>query len=248
MRASHRPTRLIYIDDSGAESTGFATFSWASVTVDDWSEALSELLSWRTSLLDRFGIPKRYELHAVKFANGRGNPSLNTDWNRRKAFRSLVLDDAFTTFAAWDWLTVGTIFSRCTFRRDEFARERERVYGCLIEHLDHQLQRSNEWGIIIMDGDGSDDSYRSAHRRLPLSRRSLVEDPGFQHSSQSQWIQLADLIAYSAYQSLAEIPTKDFAWGWYPRLSSRAGDVIDVSPEKEAGPVDRRTSGGSASS
>lgn len=73
-----------------------------------------------------------------------------------------------------------------------------------------------------MDGDVSDGSYITAHRGLLLSTRSLVEDPAFQHSSRSQWVQLADLIAYAAYQSLQRADEKRFAWDWYERLGAQA--------------------------
>ncbi|MGP9613777.1 DUF3800 domain-containing protein [Brachybacterium sp. AOP42-B2-9] len=54
-------------------------------------------------------------------------------------------------------------------------------------------------GLLVMDGDGTDTSYIAAHHELPIATRSLLEDPGSQHSSRSQWVQIADLIAYAAY-------------------------------------------------
>jgi hypothetical protein len=51
-------------------------------TASAWSrsatgqQALATWLAWRAQLAAIEGIPKNYELHATRFANGRGNPSL----------------------------------------------------------------------------------------------------------------------------------------------------------------------------
>lgn len=223
-----RPTRLIYVDDSGAEVTGFATFSWIEVPLDEWGAALEEVLEWRSDLTRVHQIPKHFELHATKFANGRGAPSLDPTWNVRKAHRSAVLDEAFARFATWSWLRAGTVYSESALRRVAFAKERARVYAELIGHLDDRLAAAREWGLLVMDGDGTDTSYITAHRELPIRTRSLIEDPAFQHSSRSQWVQIADVIAYAAYQKLVAIPEKQFAWGWYDSLGDRAEAAREV--------------------
>lgn len=228
MRPSHRATRIFYVDDSGAETTGIASYSWVSVLLDDWRAALSEVLAWREHLNTTYGIPKHYELHATKFANGRGNPSLDDAWNRSKANRSVVLDESFNRFAEWGWMTAGTIYSQGNDRREGFKKRRHRVYSKLVHQLDGDLHKANEWGMLVMDGDGSDTSYISAHRELDIATRSLLEDPGFQHSSRTQWVQVADLVAYAAYQHIAEIPEKQFAWQWYPTLVSGSGGILVV--------------------
>ena len=165
-----RPTRLFYVDDSGAERSGLATYSWIELTLEQWSPALCQVLDWRDALSEAHGIPKGRELHAVEFANGRGNPSVHGDeWNRRKSLRRQV-----------------------------------------------------------MDGDGTDASYLSAHRGLAVRRRSLIEDPFFQHSARSQWVQIADLVAYAGYQSVAQLPQKKFTWHWYPSLAPALAEPMEV--------------------
>jgi Protein of unknown function (DUF3800) len=69
--------------------------------------------------------------------------------------------------------------------------------------------------MIFMDGDGSDQGYYSAHRALKLADRHVIEDPLFQVSHRSQWVQMADLVAWSAYQALQRSPDRRFAWNWY---------------------------------
>ena len=224
-----KPVRLFYVDDSGAERSGYATFSWVELAIDDWNRGLGEVLAWRAHLDHMYGIPKRYELHSTDFANGRGNPSLRGDtWNRRKAYRSQVLQESFHRFSLWPWMSAGTVYSRTELRRDDFARERARVYQELVRMLDARLRADGELGLLVMGGDGTDGSYYAAHRDLALETRALVEDPAFQHSHRSQWVQIADLVAYAAYQHLVRLPEKQFAWEWYGTLGERVHGTFEV--------------------
>ncbi|GAA1399051.1 DUF3800 domain-containing protein [Luteococcus peritonei] len=224
-----RPTRLFYVDDSGAERSGIATYSWIELTLEQWRPALCQVLDWRDALDEAHAIPKQRELHAVEFANGRGNPSLLGDeWNRCKPLRQQVMDETFACFAGWSWLRGGTVYSRSRLTRDAFARERGRVYRELVSLLDARLEAAGEWGILVMDGDGSDQSYVQAHRGLPVRRRALIEDPCFQQSARSQWVQVADLVAYAGYQHLARLPHKRFAWDWYPSLAPAMAAPVEV--------------------
>jgi hypothetical protein len=214
-------TKLIYIDDSGSVQTGFVIYSFCMVDISDWQQALASWLQWRAKLVATHQIPKTYELHATKFANGRGNPSLDLAWNRKKVNRHLVMDDAMATLAAQTWLGLGTAYSHTSLTGPAYGQERARVYLELVKHLDGQLQTWGDHGIIVMDGDGSDESYITAHRQLDLHTRALIEDPAFQSSHRSQWVQMADLVAYAAYQHLLQHPEKKFAWPWYPALQLR---------------------------
>jgi hypothetical protein len=102
------------------------------------------------------------------------------------------------------------------------------VYQELVLFLDARLLRADELGMLVMDGDGTDGSYCSAHRALPLATRSLIEDPGFQHSRRSQWVQIADLVAYASYQHLARLPETRFAWNWHATLGDRSLGLFEV--------------------
>lgn len=224
------PVRLIYVDDSGAESSGIVAYSWVSISADQWRDGLQEVLDWRAWMRDSYGIPKNYELHMTKFANGRGNPSTFEDgWNRSKANRSLVLDETFARFGKWSWLGSGTIFARTNARRQDYRDERERVYRELVVTLERELSSAEEWGLIYMDGDGTDQIYRRAHRDLKVESRRILEDPSFQHSHLSQWIQIADIVAYAAYQNVLALPEKRFAWKWWPTLDPTGTRTHDVS-------------------
>jgi len=78
-----------------------------------------------------------------------------------------------------------------------------------------RLGAVREHGLIFMDGDGTSTNYYAAHRGLKLAHRNIIEDPLFQQSHRSQWVQMADLVAWTGYQSLLRHPGKRFAWSWY---------------------------------
>lgn len=215
-------TRLFYVDDSGAPETGYAVYSWCEVAISDWTGALADWLAVRAKLTADHQIPKNAELHATELVNGRGRPSLDDSFNRSKARRRQAMDEVIAALSAASWLSVGTVYSQGPKR--EHRSEKTRVYEELVALIDQRLQATGDHGILIMDGDGTDPSYLTAHRQLDLGTRNLIEDPAFQHSHRSQWVQIADLVAYSAYQSLMQLPEKRFAWPWYPALAAR--DVL----------------------
>jgi hypothetical protein len=72
--------------------------------------------------------------------------------------------------------------------------------------------------MVFMDGDGSDPTYRTAHRALKLDQRRVIEDAIYLDSKHTQLEQMADLVAWSAYASLDRHPGNEFAWDWYNRF------------------------------
>lgn len=215
---------MFYVDDSGAEPTGFVVFAWVEVDARAWRHGLGRWLDWRESLWERHRVGKTYEIHSTSFVNGRGRPSADDEWNASKAARRAAFDDAFAGLAASPHLRVGCVYSHTTARRRDYRAEKMRVYGRLVALLDERLAHEGELGLVVMDGDGTDDGYVAAHRALRLSRRHVIEDPMFQHSSGSHWLQIADMLAYAGYHEVLREPTRSFAHDWYPTL--RGIDVL----------------------
>lgn len=211
------PIRLFYVDDSGAEDTGFVVYSWIECGVGDWRHGLRSWLDLRKDLYARHGIPPAYELHATKFIRGVGNPSTSAGWNRRKQNRSQVMRDALSTISSTSELGIGTAYRRTTARGAAYHAQRGQVYDVLVTHLDTRLGTAGEYGMIFMDGDGTAAGYYNAHRALKLAHRNIIEDPLFVPAHRSAWVQMADLVAWTAYQSLLRHPGKRFAWPWYDR-------------------------------
>ena len=208
---------MIYLDDSGAESTGWVVYGFVEVLVSDWAQALADWLDWRDRLHLKTGIPRRWELHLTKFPNGRGRPT-ETEWDKVERNRWEVVDDCAGELSRMHRLQFGAVYSTTSARGKAYQKERERTYSALVKMIDDRLTKSGELAIIVMDGAASD-GYVRAHRDLRLSTRSIIEDPSFHDSRRNQWVQIADVVAYSAYHFLLQNPSASHTWKWYPTIT-----------------------------
>jgi hypothetical protein len=210
------PARLFYVDDSGAEDTGWAVFAWIECTFPSWCGALRAWLDLRKTLYAEYRIPPAAELHATQFINGRGKPSQNPGVNMSKKARHDVAEQALATICACPDLQVGAVYRQTSARKKAYAVEREATYAGLVDHLDTRLAAAGEHGMVIMDGNGTHSTgYYGAHRGLKLNSRNLIEDPLFVPAHRSAWVQMADFVAWTTYQGLQRHPGKQFTWNWY---------------------------------
>ncbi|WP_370945263.1 DUF3800 domain-containing protein [Amycolatopsis sp. cg5] len=210
-------TRLFYVDDSGAESTGYVVYSWVECDTTQWRAGALALADLRAHLHAKYQIPVSAELHATQFISGRGNPSQNPGVNLSKAARHAAAEDALSALGRAPGLQVGTVFRRTLARRRAYAVERDVVYAELVECLDKRMRMAGGLAIILMDGDGTATGYYGAHRRLSMQSRQVIEDPLFVPAHRSAFVQAADFAAWTAYQSLLRHGGKEFAWHWYEK-------------------------------
>lgn len=84
------PLRMFYVDDSGAEVTGWATYSWIETTPDGWRTMLRRWLTLRGELYAKFKIPPSVEMHVTKFVAGRSRPSTDDSVSDSRAQRVLA--------------------------------------------------------------------------------------------------------------------------------------------------------------
>ena len=208
------PVRLFYIEDSGTVDTGWIVYSWIECSYTNWNAGLRSWLTFRKNLFTKNAIPVSYELHATKFARGEGNPSADTQWNRQKRYRGPVMQDALQAIGSCAHLHVGTVARLTSAKGPAYAQERGDLYRSLVHLLDQRLGAAGETGLLVMDGRAVD-AYYDAHRSLPLDTRNILEDPFFVEAHRSQWVQMADLVAWTAYQHLSKQSTKHFARNWY---------------------------------
>lgn len=220
---------MFYIDDSGDAASRTVVFGWVELELSAWSPALRRWLDFRNELHRAVGIPTDYELHSTVFVGGRGRPT-DTEWDFRKEERGRVVAQALATIAGTEGLNVGAVYTNAP-GGEKYHAHKARAYAALVRMLDDRLTADGELGLVVMDGDGSDPAYRAAHRELKLSTRSVLEDPFFRGSDASQWIQMADMIAYSAYQHLMRKPTKEATWGWYSEILA-AASVTGNAPQR----------------
>lgn len=209
--------RIFYIDDSGSAATGYVVYGWAEIDIAQWSAALRQLLDFRKKLYADTGIPADYELHATQFIAGRGTPSNRDAWNRQKRNRGQVAQKHLAAIAKMPGTRVGAVWRHTNEKGRAYYDQRAAVYQALLTGLDDRLAAAGDHGIIVMDGDGSDLTYQREHRKLKLNSRRIVEDPWFIGSHNSQPVQAADLLAYTAYQVVQRHPGKGFMWGWWTK-------------------------------
>ncbi len=212
---STAPVRLFYVDDSGAESTGYISYSWMETTPDGWRTLLRTWLDLRRDLYAKYKIHPSTEVHTTKFVAGRQRPSSDPKVNRSKALREQATEMMLAAIGTLPEAGIGTVYRQTTARGKAFFLEKADLYGRLVDHLDQRLDAANELGIVFMDGDGSASDYYNAHRDLKLATRRVIEDPLFQASHRSQPVQIADLVAWTTYQHLLRHPGKLHIAGWY---------------------------------
>lgn len=209
--------RLFYVDDSGAPDTGYIVYSWIEVTPACWAPGLRYWLDLRKALYADFQVGADEELHATALYGGRGMPSTSSLVNASKKQRHELLERAIETIGANADIQLGTVYRHTAARGKSYTAERAALYDELISHLDQRLLVAGEYASIFMDGNGSDPTYFRAHRNLTLAGRRVLEDPLFQRSHVSQWVQMADLVAWTTYQSILRHPGKALPASWYEK-------------------------------
>lgn len=90
-----------------------------------------------------------------------------------------------------------------------------RIYSELLRIVETLLAADERWGTVVVDGTPSARTqyYRDAHRELELTGRRVLEDEVLRDSSESHFIQMADICAHSAFGLRQDKPER------YVRLS-----------------------------
>src|SRR5437899_2337349 len=126
------PVRLFYVDDSGSPETGWVVYSWIECAITEWRLGLRAWLHLRKQMFADHKIPPAYELHAAHFIGGRGDPSTDPAWNRRKRNRALAMQQALTAIGTTEALGVGTVCRVTPERGRAYHQQREAVYEALV--------------------------------------------------------------------------------------------------------------------
>lgn len=218
---------MMYVDDSGHPASGLVVFGWIEFAPDHWAGVLRSWLDTRKRLWREFGIPIVQELHTTEYVNGRGRISkriperhVHAGVQYWKDFGREVAVECLRTLGSTEGLRVGAVWRRGPAY--DIARTRQETYASLVARIEHELAAERSLGLIVVDGDGSDTTYRSTHRTLKLSERRVIEDAIHLDSRGSQLVQMADLVAWSANAHVDAHARNRFAWDWYAdHLSER---------------------------
>jgi len=213
--------RLIYIDDSGHPRSGLVVYGWLEFHPSRWSSVLRNWLDLRKKLWVEYKIPVSQELHATEYVNGRGristripNRFMDNGVERWKDSGRCVAQECLETLRSTEGLSVGAVYGFGDASR--LAHTRADTYKALVSRIESQLVQSQTLAMILVDGDGSDPAYTEAHRSLVLRTRHLIEDAIHIESKNSQCIQMADLVAWTANAYVDQHAKNEFARNWYP--------------------------------
>lgn len=208
------------MDDSGHPQTGLVVYGWIEFAPDHWTSVLRSWLDMRKSLWREYKIPVTQELHTTDYVNGRGRISkkipdrhLHNGVEYWKDFGREVALECLETLRCAEGVTIGAVYRRADPK--DLAATRAETYESLVARFEGELVATESLGMVVMDGDGSDPSYRNAHRKLELSKRHLLEDAIHLDSRSSQLVQMADLVAWSANSAVDKHAGNEFAWDWY---------------------------------
>lgn len=192
-----------YIDES-KDDNKFFIYTAVVIKGDKWAMAFDKIKQFRKKLKDSYGIPVSQELHAWKFAAGKGSisnrPILKPE--RAKIFKEVlrfIIDcDCFGVVSSCN-VTEQYAFERLMNRINRAAQEKEQNVLLFFDQgaeteITRRIRRMRVHNPIPSRmgtwGAGGDQT-----KNIPLS--NCVEDPIFKDSEQSYFIQLADFCAYA---------------------------------------------------
>lgn len=217
--------RLFYVDDSGRPSAGRVVYGWIGFEPWLWSEILGTWLEVRKFLWRQYRIPVTQELHTTEYVNGRGRISTKPPdafrGNGQTLWRELgreVAVECLRALSSMHGLRIGAIIA--TREPHRLAETKRDLYQVLLGSFDEVLAHRDALGMIFVDGDGRDTTYRDAHRSLPRATRHIVENPIHQDSQTSQLMQMADLVAWTANAHTDPPPRLPEAQQWWARFLS----------------------------
>ncbi|WP_162002523.1 DUF3800 domain-containing protein [Streptomyces sp. CB01881] len=205
--------RHFYLDDSGAHDQGIWLYAWMGVPASDEARFVDEIDAFRAGLLAEYGIPVEFELHATKFLTGHGRPGgKELAPMHRKHIAQHMLD----LLDAQPDLSVGAVFAHRPLR---YRRLMNEAFTGTLRRIDAQLEAAREYGRLVIDGDGTNPLYQAVFDEV---RPARITGLGFAPAHESQLIQFADLVAYTAFQRLLRAPRRAFMHHWYPTHLAKA--------------------------
>lgn len=217
---------LMYVDESGDPGmTGSPTryFALSGVVLHElaWRQILDKLITFRRGLRLRFGLKLVEEIHAAHFIN---SPGALVRIKRQD--RLAILRHFADEIAAMPELNVISVVvdkhgKPATYRVFDAAWRAlmQRFENTLVHRNFNGPANADDRGMVLPDPTDqkrltrivrtmhrynpvpNQPQFGVGYRNLPIVR--LIEDPSFRDSSDSYFIQVADLCAFLLYQSFA---------------------------------------------
>jgi Protein of unknown function (DUF3800) len=209
---------VVYMDESGdpgvVAGSPTPTYTVACVFVQDsqWAPLFEDLIRFRRYLRANFGLRMRQEVKANELVTGRG-PWATLGFGdrvRKRIYRSFMRLQG----KVGNVQTFAVVLDKSSCSSPDEVREQ--TWRHALERVE-AFARHNQETVMLLPDSGNYDRFRKLAREMrrhsqvgamigggTLSRplvRYLVDDPVDRDSSQSYFIQLADLNAYAAYRS-----------------------------------------------
>jgi hypothetical protein len=208
--------------DSGYDKSPTRTFTLASILVDDsdWLELLDQTVAFRRFLRDNFGIPPRAELKAQWLIHGKGDiRGLGLSFPARMAaYRAALRFQRKCGLVR----TFAVVIDKKKIKKRSYD-PREFAWQYALERLE-RFGTAEQRNCHVLPDEGHGDFIRKKLRmmrrfhtvpsafgpdRLDRKAENIVEDSSDRRSSDSYFIQLADLNAYAAFRRAFPGPNFD---------------------------------------
>jgi hypothetical protein len=198
---------FVYLDES-KESNKFYVYSALIVESDAWNSTFDAVKSFRKDLRKNYGIYMRQELHAWKFAGGKGQIA---DKPINKAERAKIFAEVMGFIANPKLFKIIS-----SVNTDEFY-----AFDRLINRVNRTAEANKTNAILICD-EGQEAVFTRrlrkmrVHNPIPSNQGAwgssgaatknittdfIIEDPFFKDSRSSYFIQLVDFCAYALLRS-----------------------------------------------
>ena len=221
MNSTNSPlNRLHYLDDSGEPKTGLAVFGFVEVEPSSWVPIHESWLDLRRMLWREYGVPIYTELHTSHYVHGRGRISKHVPSRHVHNGEAYWKDFGreLATICLDHLRSAEGLIIRSYFRRgvpENLAETKRELYKSFLDAKESELLERREMGLVFVDGDGSDKSFRAVHRGRDSSKRMVIEDAIHLDSSDSHFIQMADIAAWTALAAIESNRRNEFAASWY---------------------------------
>lgn len=192
-----------YIDES-KDNAGFYIYTALITNGERWSAAFDKVKAFRQTLKEEHGIHVSHELHAWKFAAGKGQIADRPISKQarapifRQVLRFIAESKSFVVVSSCH-TTEQFAFERLLNRINRTAEARKQNVLLFFDQggeaeITRRIRRMRVYNPIPSQF-GSWGKVESAAKSIPLSH--CVEDPIFKDSRASYFIQLADFCAYA---------------------------------------------------
>lgn len=218
----------MYVDESGdtgldASPPSYFALSGLIVHESRWRDLLNQLIAFKRTLRDVYGLPLKSEIHAAEFINGRVSALGGTLIG--KPDKLALLRNALDELRKIDFISITNVI---VDKRDKLGRTPaydvfDRAWIMLFQRFENTMAYGNfpggytrSHGMVITDATAgtkllrmvrrmavynpitNDSRFGGGNRNMPIVR--IIEDQYGKDSKETLPLQMADVVAYFLHQ------------------------------------------------